>query len=61
MPTGKVRSRDLHENARCSGRIRVPEDVLRLVVVAAQTCIHAFFAESNDTAIPPEMLLRRVG
>jgi hypothetical protein len=51
-PTGKVRSRDLHENARYSGRIRVPEDVLRLVVVAAQTCIHALFAESNDTAIP---------
>jgi hypothetical protein len=51
-PTGKVRSRDLHEIARYSGRIRVPEDVLRLVVVAAQTCIHALFAESNDTAIP---------
>jgi hypothetical protein len=48
----KVRSRDLHENARCSGRNCSPEDVLRLVVVAAQTCIHALFAESNDTAIP---------
>ena len=48
-----MRSRDPNEIARLSGRIRVPEDVLRLVVVAAQTCIHAFFAESDDTAIPP--------
>ena len=50
--TGKLRSREWDENARCSGRIRVPEDVLRLVVVAAQTCIHAFFAESVDATIP---------
>lgn len=50
---GKVRWRQPNEIARRSGRICVPEDVLRLVVVAAQTCIHAFFAESEDTAIPP--------
>ena len=52
-PICRVRSRQPNEIARPSGRIRVPEDVLRLVVVAAQTCIHAFFAESDDTAIPP--------
>ena len=50
--TGKVRSSGPHEKVRYSGRNCAPEDVLRLVVVAAKTCIHAFFAVSCDTAIP---------
>lgn len=51
-PTCRVRPKELGGKARYSGRICDPEDVLRLVVVAAQTCVYAFFAVSDDTAIP---------
>ena len=47
-----MRPTELGGKARDSGRICAPEDVLRLVVVAAQTCIYAFFTVSDDTAIP---------